>query len=160
VGDYRAFMREIAREIRDKPLSFEVLSDEFHEMERQALEIASVADNVYVKIPITNTRGESSLPMLARLVERRVKVNVTAMMTLAQVREAAATLNPAVPAFLSIFAGRIADTGIDPVPVVTEAVSVLRDKPNAQLIWASPREVLNVFQADAAGCHVITLTQD
>jgi transaldolase len=160
IGDYRAFARDILQSIPDKPISFEVFSDEFEEMERQALDIASWGDNVYVKIPITNTRREPSYGLIRSLVERRVKVNVTAIMTLAQVRDTVAALDPRVPSYVSVFAGRIADTGRDPVPLMAAAVEILKLKPAAELIWASPRELLNIFQADAIGCQVITVTND
>lgn len=160
IADYRAFARDILAAIVDKPVCFEVFADDFAEMERQALEIAAWADNVYVKIPITNTRRESSAAMVKRLADRRVKLNVTAIMTLAQVRETAAALNPATPSYVSVFAGRIADTGLDPQPLMLEAVKLLEANANAQLVWASTREVLNIFQADAIGCHVITVTRD
>jgi transaldolase len=158
--DYRAFAKEVLAEVRDKPLCLEVLSDDFLEMERQALEIAGWADNVYVKIPVTNTQRESCEALVKRLAERRVKLNVTAVMTLEQVRRIAAVLNPLTPSFVSIFAGRIADTGIDPVPVMQAAVNILRPNPSAELVWASSREIINIFQADAAGCAVITVTDD
>ena len=160
VADYRAFAKDILSAIQDKPISFEVFSDEFLEMERQALEIAEWGDNVYVKIPVTNTRREPSFDLVRRLVRRKVKVNVTAMMTLAQVRDVVAVLDPEIPSYVSIFAGRIADTGRDPVPLMAAAVELLRDNAGAELIWASPRELLNIFQADAIGCHVITVTND
>ena len=160
IADYRAFARDILAAIVDKPVCFEVFADDFAEMERQALEIAAWADNVYVKIPITNTRRESSAALVKRLADRRVKLNVTAIMTLAQVREIAAALNSATPSFVSVFAGRIADTGLDPQPLMHEAVKMLEANANAQLVWASTREVLNIFQADAIGCHVITVTRD
>jgi transaldolase len=160
IADYRAFARDILAAIVDKPVCFEVFADDFAEMERQALEIAAWADNVYVKIPITNTRRESSAALVKRLSDRRVKVNVTAIMTLAQVRETAAALNPATPSYVSVFAGRIADTGLDPQPLMLEAVKMLKVNANAQLVWASTRELLNIFQADAVGCHVITVTRD
>jgi transaldolase len=160
IANYRAFAKEILCEITEKPLSFEVLADDFAEMERQALEIASWADNVYVKIPVTNTRRESSCGLVRRLADRQVKLNVTAVMTLEQVREVVAALNPATASYVSIFAGRIADTGIDPLPLMSKAVEVLKGNPMAELMWASPRELLNIFQADAVGCHVITLTKD
>ena len=160
IADYRAFARDILAAIVDKPVCFEVFADDFAEMERQALEIAAWADNVYVKIPITNTRRESSAALVKRLADRRVKLNVTAIMTLAQVRETAAALNPATPSYVSVFAGRIADTGLDPQPLMLEAVKMLEANANAQLVWASTREVLNIFQADAIGCHVITVTRD
>jgi transaldolase len=160
IADYRAFARDILAAIVDKPVCFEVFADDFAEMERQALEIAAWADNVYVKIPITNTRRESSAALVKRLADQRVKLNVTAIMTLAQVRETAAALNPATPSYVSVFAGRIADTGLDPQPLMLEAVKTLEANANAQLVWASTREVLNIFQADAIGCHVITVTRD
>jgi len=160
IADYRAFCRDILSVIRDKPLSFEVFSDDFADMERQAMEIASWGDNVYVKIPVTNTRHESACPLVCRLAKRRVKLNVTALMTLQQVRDVAACLHPTVPSYVSVFAGRIADTGRDPVPMMAAAVELLRMVPAAELIWASPRELLNVFQADEIGCHVITVTND
>jgi len=160
IADYRAFARDVLAAIVDKPVCFEVFADDFAEMERQALEIAGWADNVYVKIPITNTRRESSAALVKRLADRRVKLNVTAIMTLAQVRETAAALNPATPSYVSVFAGRIADTGLDPQPLMLEAVKMLEVNANAQLVWASTREVLNIFQADAIGCHVITVTRD
>jgi transaldolase len=158
VVNYRSFAREVLAEIKHKPVCFEVLADDFAQMERQALEIASWGDNVYVKIPVTNTRGESSVAVVRRLADSKVKVNVTALTTLAQVRHIAGALNPATPSYVSVFAGRIADTGADPVPVMAQAVGILRDNPNAQLIWASSRELLNILQADSIGCPVITLT--
>jgi transaldolase len=160
IADYRAFARDILTAIVDKPVCFEVFADDFAEMERQALEIAAWADNVYVKIPITNTRGESSAALVKRLADRRVKLNVTAIMTLTQVRETVAALNLATPSYVSVFAGRIADTGLDPQPLMLEAVKMLEANAYAQLVWASTREVLNIFQADAIGCHVITVTRD
>ena len=160
IRDYRAFAKDILAEIRDKPISFEVFSDDFAEMERQAVEIASWGDNVYAKIPVSNTRQEPAYALVKRLADRGVKVNVTAMMTLAQVRDVAAALNPEVASYVSVFAGRIADTGRDPVPLMAAAVELLKVVPAAELIWASPRELLNIFQADAIGCHVITVTND
>ena len=160
IADYRAFARDILAEITDKPVSFEVLADDFLEMERQALEIAGWADNVYVKIPVTNTKRESSRALIKRLADRQVKLNVTAVMTLPQVKELTAALNPATASYVSVFAGRIADTGQDPLPVVRRAVEMLEAHPRAEIVWASTREVLNIFQADAAGCHVITVTRD
>ncbi len=160
ISNYRAFAREILAQIRDKPLSLEVVSDEFAEMERQALEISGWADNVYVKIPVTNTRGEASYALIRRLASRGVKLNVTAIMTLVQVREVVSALSPEVASFVSVFAGRIADTGVDPVPLMAEAVQMLKKRPKAELIWASPREVLNIFHADSIGCHVVTATHD
>lgn len=158
--NYRAFAREILAKIRDKPLSFEVVCDEFAEMERQALEISGWADNVYVKIPVTNTRGEASYALIRRLAARGVKLNVTAIMTLVQVREVVSALSPEVASFVSVFAGRIADTGVDPLPLMADAVRLLKTRSKAELIWASPREVLNIFHADSIGCHVVTATRD
>jgi len=160
VADYRAFARDILREIPDKPISFEVFSDDFSEMERQALEIAEWGENVYVKIPVTNTEREPTYKLVDRLALRRVKLNVTALMTLAQVRDVIDALSPETPSCVSVFAGRIADTGRDPVPLMAAAVEMLRTNPKAELIWASPRELLNIFHADAVGCHIITVTND
>ena len=158
--DYRAFAKDILKVIPDKPISFEVFSDEFADMERQAMEIAGWGGNVYVKIPVTNTRREPSYDLVRKLAKRKVKINVTAIMTLAQVRDVVAALDPATPSYVSVFAGRIADTGRDPVPHMAEAVKLLKVNPKAELIWASPRELLNIFQADAIGCHIITVTND
>jgi transaldolase len=160
IADYRAFARDILSHISDKPVCFEVLADEFADMERQALEIASWADNVYVKIPVTNTQRRSSGALVKRLADRQVKLNVTAVMTLPQVREIAAALSEAAAGYVSIFAGRIADTGIDPLPLIGAAVDLLKVNTKIELVWASTREVLNIFQADAVGCHVITVTSD
>jgi transaldolase len=160
IADYRAFAHDVLSEIRHKPVCFEVLADEFAEMERQAQEIAGWGSNVYVKIPVTNTRRETCYALIRRLADRQVKLNVTAVMTLAQVRQIAVALNPATASFVSVFAGRIADTGVDPMPVMTEALEMLSSNPSAALIWASSRELLNIFQADAIGCPVITVTSD
>ena len=160
ITDYRAFCKDILTSINDKPLSFEVFSDDFSEMERQALEIASWGDNVYVKIPITNTKQETCYALVEKLANQKVKLNVTALMTLDQVRNVVAALDPNIPSYVSVFAGRIADTGYDPVPLMTTAVEILKTAPAAELIWASPRELLNIFQADEIGCHVITVTND
>lgn len=160
ITDYKAFCKDILTEIKTKPLSFEVFTDEFDDMERQAMEIASWGDNVYVKIPITNTKQEPCYSLVKKLVKKKVKVNVTALMTLAQVRDVAAALDPIVPSYVSVFAGRIADTGRDPVPIMAAAVELLKTAPASELIWASPRELLNVFQADSIGCQVITVTND
>ena len=160
ITDYRAFCKDILTSINDKPLSFEVFSDDFAEMERQALEIASWGDNVYVKIPITNTKQETCYALVEKLANQKVKLNVTALMTLDQVRNVVASLDPNIPSYVSIFAGRVADTGHDPVPLMTTAVEILKTAPAAELIWASPRELLNIFQADEIGCHVITVTND
>lgn len=160
VSDYRAFAKDVLQVIQDKPISFEVLSDEFDEMERQAHEISGWADNVYVKIPVTNTRREAACDLIRRLSSSGVKVNITALFSLAQVRDAANAVSSGAPACLSVFAGRVADTGHDPVPLMVAALDIMRIAPNAELIWASPRELLNVFQADSIGCHVITVTHD
>jgi transaldolase len=160
VANYRAFARDVLAEITDKPVSFEVLADDFVAMERQALEIAGWADNVYVKIPVTNTLRVSSAALIKRLADREVKLNVTAITTLAQVREVSAVLNPRTASYVSVFAGRVADTGADPVPLMAEAVALLKGNPRAELMWASSRELLNIFQADSVGCHVITVTRD
>ena len=160
ITDYRAFALEILREIPDKPISFEVFSDEFAEMERQALEIAGWGDNVFVKIPVANTKRETSYSLVRKLSSQKVKLNVTALMTLEQVRDVVSALDQGVPSYVSVFAGRVADTGRDPVPMMAAAVELLKVSPAAELIWASPRELLNIFQADAIGCHVITVTND
>jgi len=160
ITDYRAFCKDILTLIKDKPLSFEVFSDDFSEMEHQALEIASWGDNVYVKIPVTNTKQEPCYELVKRLVAKKVKLNVTALMTLDQVRNVVASLDPNVPSYVSVFAGRVADTGYDPVPMMASAVNILKSAPASELIWASPRELLNIFQADDIGCHVITVTND
>jgi len=160
IRDYRAFCKDILLSIKDKPLSFEVFSDNFQEMERQALEIASWGDNVYVKIPITNTKSETCYALVKRLAREKVKLNVTALMTLDQVSNVVASLDDSVPSYISIFAGRVADTGRDPLPIMSEALSLMSANPLSELIWASPRELLNIFQADDIGCHVITVTND
>lgn len=160
ITDYRAFCKDILTHIKDKPLSFEVFSDDFAEMERQAMEIAGWGDNVYVKIPVTNTRQETCYDLLKKLAAKKVKLNVTALMTLTQVRDVVASLDPYVPSYVSVFAGRIADTGRDPVPMMAAAVEELKNAPLSELIWASPRELLNIFHANDIGCHVITVTND
>ena len=160
VSDYAAFAGDMLDVIGGAPVSFEVFADGFDEMEAQALEIASWGDNVYVKIPITNTRGKSSVPLVGRLSAQKVQVNITAMMTLDQVRAVAEVLHEETPAVVSVFAGRIADTGVDPVPLMREAASILESRPKAELLWASPRELLNIFHADEVGCHIITVTHD
>ena len=160
IKDYKAFAKDILAVIRDKPVSFEVFSDDFAEMERQAKEIARWGDNVYVKIPVTNTRRESATGLVRKLSGAGVKLNVTALMTLSQVREITEALAGDTPAYISVFAGRIADTGRDPVPLMTAALELMKLKPRAELIWASPRELLNIFQADDIGCHIITVTND
>jgi transaldolase len=160
VSDYRSFAREIIAAIPDRPISFEVFMDEFDEMERQALEISSWGDNVYVKIPITNTRGELSGGLVRRLTHAGVKVNVTAILDLDQARAICPYLSDGLPACVSIFAGRVADTGRDPVPLMASVVELLRSYPHLELVWASPRELLNIFHADSIGCHIITVTHD
>jgi len=160
ITDYRAFARDILRHVPDRPFSFEVFSDEFDEMEAQAREIATWGSHVYVKVPVTNTRGESACPLVRRLTQAGVKLNVTALMTLPQVRQVAKALAGGAPAYISVFAGRVADTGRDPTHLMSLAVKMLRDYPNIELIWASPRELLDIFHADAIRCHIITVTHD
>jgi transaldolase len=158
--DYEAFARDLLQTVTAKPISLEVFSDEFAEMRRQAAKIRSWGANVYVKIPITNSRGESALPLIHELAQEGVKLNITALLTLAQVRGTAAALNPAVPSVVSVFAGRIADTGVDPMPIMRACAALLGDLPKAELLWASTREVLNIFQADECGCKIITVPHD
>jgi len=160
IKDYEAFARDILQTVTAKPLSLEVFADDFPEMKRQALKIAGWGPNVYVKIPITNTRAESSVPLIRELTAEGVKLNLTALLTTAQVRAVAAVLNPQVPVVVSIFAGRIADTGSDPVPVMREARAILAGQPKAELLWASVREVLNIVQAEQCGCDIVTVTHD
>lgn len=160
VADYEAFAKALLIKVRDRPVSLEVFADDFAEMERQARKIASWGANVNVKIPITDTKGTSAAPLIERLSKSGVIVNVTAMMTLEQVRAVRGALVPDTPAIVSVFAGRVADTGVDPVPHMAECLRILSDRPKAELLWASPRELLNVFQADAIGCHIITATND
>jgi transaldolase len=160
VTDYAAFAKAALEAIPDRPISFEVFSDEFQEMERQAREIAAWADNVYVKIPVTNTRGESACPLIERLTAAGVKVNVTALMTSAQVASVARALTPGVGSCVSVFAGRVADTGRDPIPIMRQSLDILAAVDGAELIWASPREFLNIVQAAEIGCHIITVTND
>ncbi|HLL89664.1 MAG TPA: transaldolase, partial [Tepidisphaeraceae bacterium] len=160
IKDYRAFAKDVLSQIKTKPISFEVFCDDFSEMERQANEIASWGDNVYAKIPVTNCAGEPAYALIRRLAKAGVKQNVTALMTLAQVRDVSAALGDGPKSNVSVFAGRVADTGRDPVPMMAAAVELLRPYPNQELIWASPRELLNVFQADQVGCHIITVTND
>jgi len=160
INDYKAFALDILQAIPDRPISFEVFSDEFDEMGRQALLIRDWGGNVYVKIPVTNTLGQSSVPLIKELSGKGVKLNVTAILTLKQVIEVSQALAEGAQAFISVFAGRIADTGRDPVPIMSAAVEILRSTPQQKLIWASPRELLNVFQADLIGCHIITATYD
>jgi len=160
IVDYRAFAQEIISAIPNLPISFEVFSDEFEEMERQANQIAAWGAHVYVKIPVTNTRGEPAYGLIRRLSKAGVKLNVTALMTLEKVRDVSAALAGGPSSYVSVFAGRVADTGRDPVPMMAAAVELLRPYPEQELLWASPRELLNIFQADAIGCQIITVTND
>ena len=160
VTDYESFARAVLKEVKSKPISFEVFSDDFPEMRRQALKMHEWQENVYVKIPITNTNGESSIALIEQLAADGVKVNVTALLTPRQVKAVAAALNPNVPAVVSIFAGRIADTGVDPLPIMKESLEILVSLPKAELLWASVREVLNVFQAAACGCDIVTVPHE
>jgi transaldolase len=160
VRDYRSFAREALEAIPDLPISFEVLSDDLEAMEREAREIASWGANCYVKVPITTTGGQSTARLLERLSSDAIPLNVTAILTLAQVQTAASALDPSTRAIVSVFAGRVADTGIDPVPLMSEAASMLAPTPKLQLLWASPRELLNVVQAAQVGCHIITVLGD
>ena len=160
IKDYEAFAKDILSTIKEKPISFEVFSDDFDEMEKQAMKITSWADNVYVKIPVTNTKKESSKELIKRLVERKVKLNITAIMTLDQVKTVLSVLDNKVPSIISVFAGRIADTGKDPIPLMKECLTEMKINPKSELLWASPRELLNIIQADQIGCHIITVTKD
>ncbi|OJX75933.1 transaldolase [Magnetospirillum sp. 64-120] len=160
VSDYEAFARQVLEKISDRPVSFEVFSDDLDDMLAQARAIAAWGDNVNVKIPVTNTKGEFTGPILRTLAEEGVVLNVTAIMTEEQVARVAECLSPATPAIVSVFAGRIADTGIDPMPVMARCRELLAGLPKAELLWASPRELLNIFQADAIGCHIITVAPD
>jgi len=160
ISDYVAFAKQVLQAIPDAPVSFEVFADDFPSMEAQAGEINSWGDNVYVKIPVTNTKGESAAPLIKKLSAQGVKLNVTAIFTLDQVREINDALHPDTPAVISVFAGRVADTGIDPVPLMQEAADIMKSRPKAELLWASPRELLNILQADEVGCHIITVTPD
>ena len=160
VRDYESFAKDILRTVKRKPISFEVFSDEFTEMKRQALKIAAWQNNVYVKIPITNSRGESSLPLVEELSRKGVQLNITALLTSQQVRDVSEVLNPGTAAIVSIFAGRIADTGLDPIPIMQKSLKLLKSLPKAKLLWASVREVLNIFQADACGCHIVTVPHE
>jgi len=158
--DYESFARAVLNEVKVKPISFEVFSDDFSEMRRQALKMHQWQENIYVKIPITNTSGESSIPLIAQLAREGVKLNITAVLTPRQVKAVAAALDPTVPAIVSVLAGRIADTGVDPLPIMTKSVKIVSDLPKAELLWASVREVLNVFQAAACRCHIVTVPHD
>jgi transaldolase len=160
IVDYEAFAKQVLEKITDRPISFEVFSDDFADMERQARKIATWGTNIYVKIPVTNTKRESAAPLITRLAHDGLKLNVTALMTLDQVRVVSAALNGGAPAIVSVFAGRMADTGCDPIPMMQDALAVLKGCPGAELLWASPREVLNIVQADQIGCDIITVTSD
>ena len=160
ITDYIGFAKEILQTIDDKPVSFEVFADEFEEMERQAREIATWGSNVYVKIPVTNTKKLSSASLIKKLSAEGVQLNITAILSLEQVSEVAEALKNGSSSFVSVFAGRIADTGVDPVPLMKRALEILNPVSNAELLWASPREVLNVYQAESIGCHIITATND
>ena len=160
IADYEMFAKEILIAIPDRPISFEVFSDEFEEMERQAREISSWGRNVYVKIPITNTRRDPAYDLIKRLCQDGIKLNITALMTLEQVSAVVDCVANGAPCNISVFAGRIADTGRDPLPILINALQIMRASPDAELIWASPRELLNIFQADDIGCHIITVTND
>ena len=159
-SNYENFAKEVLTFITDKPISFEVFSDEFENMERQANKIAEWGENIYVKIPVTNTQGVSSAPLVKRLASNGVKLNVTAILTLEQVSIIHDALSPDTPAIVSVFAGRVADTGRDPIPIMSAAKTLLADQPKTELLWASPREVLNIIQADQSGCDIITATPD
>ena len=160
ISDYPAFAREILKLIPDRSISFEVFADDFNEMERQAKIIADWGENVYVKIPVTNTKGESSRSLVKRLAKAKVKQNVTALTTLEQVKDIADALSGGPSSYISVFAGRVADTGVDPLPLMQAAVDAMKPQPQLELIWASPRELLNLFHADSVGCHIITVTHD
>ena len=161
IQDYKAFALDVLSEIKDRPISFEVFSDDFDEMRTQALDIASWGENVYVKIPITNTKGESSVPLVKELSHAGVKLNVTALFTLRQVTDTAEALKGGAPSVISVFAGRIADTGRNPTPIMEMALAICQDAdPNIELLWASPRELYNIIEADRAGCHIITVSHD
>ena len=158
ITDYEGFAQEVLSHIQDRPISFEVFSDEFDEMERQAQKIQSWADNVYIKIPVPTTRAEPAYDLIRRLSQSGAKLNITAIFTLEQVQAVAAALRGGAPSYVSVFDGRIADTGIDPIPHMQQCLEILADVPTAELLWASPRELLNIVQADAIGCHIITAT--
>jgi transaldolase len=160
VTDYEAFAKEALKAVAGMPISFEVFADDFAEMERQARKICTWGDAVFVKIPITNTKAESAIPLIKRLSAAGVKLNITAILTVPQVRETVEALHPNTPAIVSVFAGRIADTGRDPIPLMKESAAITRQKPKAQLLWASPRELLNIYHAEECGCHIITVTSE
>lgn len=160
ISDYEAFAHDILQAIPDRPISFEVFADDFDEMERQALKIRTWGENVYVKIPVSNTRQQMSYDLIGKLADAGVHLNITAILTLEQVNAVADAVKNGPASVVSVFAGRIADTGLDPVPLMSKALEILAVAPQAELLWASPREVLNIYQADAIGCHIITATND
>jgi len=160
ISDYKGFSQEVLSVVADRPVSLEVFADDFDEMAAQAREIASWGENVYIKIPVTNTLGEFAGPLINELSNEGITLNVTAIMGMQQVRDVVKNLASDTPAIVSVFAGRIADTGVDPVPFMRECVDILSERPKAELLWASPRELLNIFQADEIGCHIITATND
>jgi transaldolase len=157
IDDYESFANEILKTVKDKPISFEVFSDDFDEMYKQAIIIQGWQSNVFVKIPITNTKGESSIPLIKNLAEANVQLNITAILTLDQISQAAEVMNPKIPSILSLFAGRIADTGRDPVPMAREAVNFTKNLPKIEILWASVREILNIKHAADSGCHIVTV---
>lgn len=160
IADYAAFAREALQVVKSKPISFEVFTDDFTEMHRQALKMAAWQENVYVKIPITNTLGDSAAELIKSLAKAGVKLNITAMLTLKQIQTVVDVLNPDIPSVLSIFAGRIADTGMDPQPVICKALQIAKSQPQAEVLWASVREILNIFHAEQCGCHIVTVPHD
>ena len=160
IKDYKFFARDILAIIKEKPISFEVFSDEFDEMENQAMEISSWADNVYFKIPITNTKKISSTKLIKNLSQKKIKLNITAIMNVDQVKSALSVLNQEVPSIISVFAGRIADTGRDPIPLMKNCLKEMQINKKSELLWASSRELLNIFQANEIGCHIITVTKE
>jgi len=160
VTDYVSFAKDVLSEIKDMPISFEVFTDDFEAMERQAMEIGSWGENVYVKIPVTNTKGDASYDLIKDLTNNKRKLNVTAILTIEQVEKVVDHLNPEIPSIVSVFAGRIADTGRDPIPYMKQSREIIEDKPNSELLWASSRELLNIIQAEECGCHIITVTND
>jgi transaldolase len=160
IKSYVNFCKDILKNINDKPISFEVFSDNFNEMERQAREIATWGKNVYVKIPVMNSDGENTYSLIKNLANDGIKLNITAIMTTKQVSDVVKNLNTNVESYISVFAGRIADTGVDPINIIKKSLEIMKSNPKSELIWASPREVLNVIQADEIGCHIITVTKD
>jgi transaldolase len=160
ISDYEAFAKSVLEVVKDKPISFEVFSDEFPEMQRQARKISGWQENVYVKVPITNTRGHSAVPIIKELAADGVRLNITAILTRQQVRSVAEVLDANVPAVVSVFAGRVADTGVDPMPLMRDSLEILRALPRAEVLWASVREVLNIFQAAECGCDIVTVPHE